>query len=122
MIYKIQTDKGIISFSKALLNELLSEALKPWTSAGKLKLLPEAKGSKMLNMDENGLLITMHVQLAIGESISGFANKTIGFIADELIDSLEIPINDIVIYIDGVFTQKGNTDPRDLVYSYRERS
>jgi len=121
MIYQQKNENGIISINEALLHQLVHEALRPWTYTNKLKLLPENKDHKLVEMGEKGIVFDIHVQLAMGESIELVSASVMDFIADELTSSLELSVEDIMVSIDGMFTRKGNTVPRNLTVKYSER-
>ena len=116
MIYTEQNDIGIISFNKSILNQLINVSVMPWSKSGKLKLV-----SKHFEVLEKGILVEMHISLAFGESTTEVVNHILDYLSDEIVNSLESQVYDIIVSIDTMFTSKGATAERNFRYSYRER-
>ena len=116
MIYIEENEMGIISFNKSIINQLISESVKPWIETDKLRLSNE----KEIETSDAGIYICLHISLAIGESMSEVINHMIDFLSDSIIESMECSIDDIVIVLDDMFTKNGNSVPRNIQYSYSE--
>lgn len=116
MLYKESNNLGDITINKAALNEIISSAVKPWVYTGKLKVLPE----KVISLSGEGLLVCIHLSVAFGESTSSILEKVTETLVHEITNSLELELDDVVIYIDSMYTSKGTPVRRDIKYSYND--
>jgi len=115
MIYTETNNLGEISINKAVLNDLILSAVKPWVYTGKIKVLP----NKVLSTSEDGIYLCVHFSVAFGESIKEIFANVASYLAHEITSSLELELDDVVIVIDSMFTPKGNIAKRNIKYSYK---
>jgi len=113
MIYSESNNLGDISINKGALNDVIALSIKPWSYTGKIKMLQEKK----VKVTDKGVYICLHFSVALGESLNEIFKKVTEYIEHELINSLELDIDDIVICVDTMFTAKGNVVKRDIKYS-----
>lgn len=114
MIYKESNYIGDIEINKTVVGEIVTDALSPWLYTGKLKL----QSNREINSSLRGVYVCMHVSIAFGESINGFLKDVCEQISSRIINSLEMPVDDIVIVIDSMFTKKGSLVQRNIEYKY----
>jgi len=113
MIFREDTPQGVISVNKTVVNQLIQEALRPFQ--GKVKLL-----NRVAKYSANGIYIKLSFSVIIGESIKDIMDYIMAFLSNAIVESLELQIDDIVLYLAGVHTKKGNTSPREIILSYRD--
>ena len=114
MIYTEKNNLGEITFNKLVLAELISNTLQPWISSGKIKLLSQ----KEIKQSSKGVYINLHISLAMGQSTSEVIKAIAVSLAEGVTDTIQIDLDDVVVVIDTMFTQKGNTVERNIRYSY----
>ncbi len=116
MICREETSRGVITINKAVLNQLVQEAVASWTSTGKLKLANE----RTLDTSASGVKIDISISLAIGVSMTDVMNYIIDFLADQITHSLELPIDDITVRLIGMYTHKGTSVSRAMRMSFSD--
>lgn len=114
MIYTEKNNLGEITFNKLVLAELIQNVLQPWVSSGKIKLLNQ----KDIKQTSKGVYICLHISLAMGESTSEVVKALAVSLAEGVTETIQIALDDVVVVIDTMFTQKGNNVERNIRYSY----
>jgi len=115
MIYTEKNDKGIISFNKSIITQVVNDSVKSWTNTGKLRLL-----EKEHKLTDTGIYLCVHISLLLGESLKTCALHMIDHISSVFIQSLELEVDDIVVVVDNVFTEKGSIADRNIEFKYSD--
>jgi len=114
MLTQYENEYGVISLDEGLVYQLISDSLKPWE--GKARIA----GDREVRLSENGIYIFVPLGLKFGSSISEISRSVIAYIADAVANSLELPIDDIVVKIAQISTSK-TTVKKGIKISYSGR-
>ncbi|MBO4862239.1 MAG: hypothetical protein J5535_05035 [Firmicutes bacterium] len=112
MLSKETNDLGVITLNEALVSQLLAEAISPWE--GKAKYT----GERQIRCGEDGLYVYAALSIRIGCSIKEIAGGILDYMIKAAVESLELPVEDIVIEVVQMTTLR-NSVKRSIVYSYR---
>ena len=112
MLMKENNEYGVITLNDALISQIMSEAIRPWNGTAKYV------GERQVRFSDDGLYVYAGVSLRIGSSISETAKGIIDNIVRTVTDSLELPIEDVVIEVVQMTTAK-NAVERSIVFSAR---
>lgn len=115
MIYTEDTKQGVISINKVIINQLIQEAFKPWN--GKVHI----SNAKTISSSNKGLYLEFSFSAQIGESLSLIFNSVMDFLVESIKGTLELEIDDIVINLDSIFTQKGTGSKRNIIFRYSDK-
>ena len=112
MLKKEVNEYGVITLNEALIQDIFSEAIKPWE--GKARYI----GEKEIRFGEDGLFAYAGLSIKLGVSISSVCGSIISFIADAAEKYLELDIEDIVLDVLQMTTSKASVK-RNIRVSYR---
>ena len=112
MLYKETNDLGIITLNEALVGQLLAEAIAPWE--GKAKYT----GERQIRCGEDGLYVYAALSIRMGYSTSEIAGGILEYVTKAAEESLELPIEDIIIDVVQMTTLRTFVK-RSIRFSYR---
>lgn len=112
MLTKENNEYGVITLNDALISQIMSEAIKPWSSTAKYS------GERQVRFSDDGLYIHAGISVRIGSSISETAKGIINGIVRAVRDMLELPVEEVVIEVVQMTTSR-NAVSRNIVFSSR---
>ena len=113
MLTNIKNEYGIITYNEALVNQILSQAIKPWEEKAKYA------GEREIRFSDDGLFIYAGISIRLGYSMKDVAGSIIEYTADAVEKMLQLPVEDIVIEIIQMTTAR-SVVKRNEKYSLRE--
>lgn len=113
MLTQIENKNGIISYDNALIDQTILDALSDFK--GRYKLL-----KKDCFMQEDGLVITINVNLKFGTSINDFSKHVFDYISNLIVNSFELPLSHIYLNILGIYSKK--LSKRKIEIEYNDNS
>lgn len=116
MIYSEENKTGEITINKSVIQDIITESIRPWVYTGKLRVL----SNKNFKLTDRGINVELHFSVAMGESTNEIISSVSTEIANAVKNSLESELDDITIYIDSMFTKKGAVVPRDIKFSFND--
>lgn len=116
MIYSEENKTGEITINKSVIQDIITESIRPWVYTGKLRVL----SNKNFQLTDKGVSVELHFSVAMGESTNEILSSVSNGIASAVKNSLEMDLDDIIIYIDSMFTKKGTLVQRDIQFSFNE--
>ena len=99
MLTQIENSKGIISYDNSLMEQLITDALKPYH--GSCKLIRKSWG-----MRPEGVEVELVCHLRFGTSISGFATDVMRFIAETIENHFELTVYKVKLSIPAIYSKK----------------
>ncbi len=102
----------VITLNEGLVYQIFAEAIKPWE--GKARYV----GDREVRFGEDGLFAYAALSLRLGSSIKEVCSSIIDYVADAVTESLELPIEDIVLEVVQMTTSK-TAVKRSIRISYR---
>ena len=112
MLYKETNELGVITLNEVLVNQLLAEAIAPWE--GKAKYT----GERQIRCGEDGLYVYAALSIRMGYSIKEIAGGILEYLTKAAVESLELPVEDIIIEVVQMTTFKTSVK-RSIRFSYR---
>ena len=112
MLISHKNEYGAITVDDGLFIQLFNEAIKPFD--GKARYI----GDRDIRFGEKGLYAYAGISIRIGNSISQICGSVIDFMAKNITESLELPIDDIVIEVVQMTTSV-TAVKRSIKVSYR---
>ena len=112
MLSKETNELGVITLNEALVNQLLSEAIKPWESKARYV------GERQIRFGDDGLYVYAALSLRIGSSITEIAGGILNYMTEAAANCLELSIEDIIIEVVQMTTSR-NAVKREIRFSYR---
>ena len=108
MLTKENNEYGVITLNDALISQIMSEAIKPWSATAKYS------GERQVRFYDDGLYIHAGISVRIGSSISETAKGIVRAVRD----MLELPVEEVVIEVVQMTTSR-NAVSRKIVFSSR---
>ena len=112
MLTKETNEYGVITLNESLIQEIFAEAIRPCETKAKYM------GDKEIRFGEDGLFAYAGLSIKLGNSISDICGGIIEFVVDAVENSLELPIEDIVLEVLQMTTTK-TAVKRNIRISYR---
>lgn len=113
MLTQIDNNKGIISYDDSLIEQIITEALRPFR--GSFKMVRTT-----FSMKPNGMYVSLEVKLKFGTSINEFSTNILSSIAIRVENNLELPVYKIRLLISGVYSKK--VARRNILIEYDNKS
>ena len=130
MLYREVNKIGAISINRAIVDEMITDALAPYhdkvwlanykgtVSDVKIRLGNfDSLAEKVVKMNEKGLFIRLYILLRFGSSINEITAGIMDNLAFSLIEYLELPIDNIEIIVTGMLSK--NVVKRNIRMDYR---
>lgn len=115
MVYKEKTKYGEIKIDKGIIAQLIRDSVKPYL------LRVKSSVDKSFSVSSKGIFINITVSISLGESISLVCEGIINFLSKAIIEDLQLLVDDIIVNVESVYTQKGNISPREITVKFSER-
>ena len=112
MLTKETNELGAITLSESLVNQILTEAIAPWE--GKARYA----GERQIRCGEDGLYVYAALSIRMGYSTSEIAGGILEYVTKAAEESLELPIEDIIIEVVQMTTLRTFVK-RSIRFSYR---
>lgn len=130
MFIRISNEKGAVTYSKNIIEQVIREAFTPfkancwggkYTGQGadamyRLNML-DAPGVKEVSWTDAGVYVKLYVIVRLGTHIRGTLEEIIAAMAEEITETLELPIDNIVVNVTAVAGSKGFSK-RDITLDY----
>ena len=115
MLARIPNEKGVITYSKNAVEDVVRSAFSRckqscWVS----RFTP---GARELSFSDKGVYLRVAVIVRVGTPIRATLADIIGFISRNITDCLELPVDNIVLNVVGVAGAK-NTLKRDITLDF----
>ena len=99
MFTQIENKNGLISYDNALIEQAINDSLSSFK--GHFRML-----KKEYFMQEDGIVISISLQLKFGTSINDFSNHVFNYISNLIENSFELPLSHISLNILGIYSKK----------------
>ena len=113
MLLKETNELGVITLNESLVSQILAEAIAPWE--GKARYI----GDRQVRYGDDGLYVYAALSVRMGFSVKEIAGSILAYAVKGAEESLELPIDDIIIEVVQMTTLKTFVK-RSTRFSYRD--
>ena len=129
MLTRINNKQGLITYDKAVVEQIISEAFKPYKGSvwianykGPQNDIMLALGNydalaeKEIHLGEHGVSVKVYLIIKIGSSISGICSDCALKIGNDIKNVLQLPLDNVELIVSAVVAKKASK--RDIRFDY----